>query len=136
MHKTQCFVCTGCGRRILLPARPQACPDCTGAVTAFAADPIDEQAAAVLDAALAMLGETADHAARGRGVARYVALEALSALHPGMAKSDLAKRLGYPSPRSARSSLHTARHRIGWTDVLVDDVIGTVVAPLYGERAA
>lgn len=82
-------------------------------------------------AALAAAAETQTNEHRRR----YVALEALQVLYPGISSTRLAIRLSFDKPSSASGLIATAKKREWWNDVDVDHVIGSLVAGQYGERA-
>lgn len=67
--------------------------------------------------------------------ARLIAFDALHTLYPGFGATRLGLRLGFNQPSRAGDLVSKAKLRDWWSDCLVDEVIGCLVAPQYGERA-
>lgn len=67
--------------------------------------------------------------------ARLVAFDALHTLYPGFSGTRLGIRLGFTHPSRAGDCVSKAKSRSWWDDCAVDEVIGHLVAPQYGERA-
>jgi hypothetical protein len=68
--------------------------------------------------------------------ARHVAFDALMILYPNYGGTRLGLRLGYAKPGQATAMVSSAKDQLWWRDTDVDHVIGVLVEPLYGERAA
>lgn len=68
--------------------------------------------------------------------ARHVAFEALSILYPSYGSIRLGIRLGYSDPSNASARVSDAKRLLWWSEDHVDEVVGALVAELYGERAA
>jgi hypothetical protein len=67
--------------------------------------------------------------------ARHIAFDALRILYPKMPSPRLGFQLHYRRPDSASSIVQSAKRTNWWSDDHVDHVVGTLVAPEYGERA-
>lgn len=122
------YLCARCGARAISHNRPDRCSECgeTGCVS--------PEADVALGVALRLTGE---ERIEGRNLrARQIALEALRVIHPDIPNSEIAAQLRYPSADVAKSALNNAKRAKWWADVMVDEVIGTLVARQYGERAA
>ena len=100
--------------------------------------PTADQIAIALVAAARALNE--DPIAVARGVAgvrsRHVALGALVAAFPDARRVGLARCLGYPTPPSAQAAVIHAKKARWWNELLVDEIVGALVAEQYGDRAA
>lgn len=68
--------------------------------------------------------------------ARLVAFDALMAAFPDARRAGLGECLAFGTPRSAQGQVMTARKGKWWSDIAVDEVIGALVAPQYGDQAA
>ena len=55
---------------------------------------------------------------------------------PDARRAGLGQCCGYPAPRAAQAGVFHARKARWWSDHMVDEVLGAVVADRYGERAA
>lgn len=77
--------------------------------------------------------EIADGGAGLRG--RHVAYAALCEAFDGANKRGIARCLGYPIPSGAASGLISARKARWWDDGHVDEIVGALVAELYGEQS-
>lgn len=71
--------------------------------------------------------------ATGASRARHLAMAALREAFPEAQATTLFKCLGYAGNASAQLAM--ARKRTWWRDDLVDEIVGALVAPLYGEQA-
>jgi hypothetical protein len=85
-----------------------------------------------LDAALGVAGVNNGGFSR----ARHIAFAALADLHPDLSLCTIAESLGYHTPDTARIRLAQVRKAGWWKEIYVDEVVGVIVAPQYGERAA
>jgi len=68
--------------------------------------------------------------------ARNYAMDALLTAFPAARRVGLATALGYPTPRAGQAAVLTARKAKGWREEWADEVLGALVADLYGEQAA
>lgn len=66
---------------------------------------------------------------------RHVVMDALMITFPTANRTSLATCLAYPTPRAGHSAVITAKKSKWWSDVHVDEVVGVLVAPAYGEQA-
>lgn len=67
---------------------------------------------------------------------RHVVLCAMLEVFPDARRIGLSNCLGYSCARAAKEQLRSARKGKWWSEVAVDEVIGALVAPAYGEQAA
>lgn len=72
----------------------------------------------------------------GYSHARHIAMEALVIAFPDARRAGLGRCCGYPVPRAAQAGVFHAKRTRWWSDDLVDEVVGAVVAERYGEQAA
>lgn len=68
--------------------------------------------------------------------ARHVAFAALIDAYPGVSRVGLARCLGYRNPKNGLAQVYLARRAQWWNEDHVDEVVGALVADLYGEQAA
>ncbi len=81
--------------------------------------------------------EIPEAVARGNASrARHVAFAALLETHPGASRVGLARALGYRNPQNGLAQVYLARRKQWWSEDHVDEVVGALVADLYGEQAA
>lgn len=67
--------------------------------------------------------------------AQLIAFDAMHVLYPGFGVTRLGLRLGFAHASRAGDCVNKAKARDWWDDSIVDDVIGFLVEPMYGERA-
>lgn len=67
--------------------------------------------------------------------ATVIALAAVTIAFPGASRREISDRLGL-NPGGAATTLQKARASRDWNEVHVDHVVGALVAPQYGARAA
>lgn len=67
--------------------------------------------------------------------ATVIALAAVTIAFSGASRREIADRLGL-NPGGAATTLQKARAARDWNEVHVDHVVGALVAPQYGARAA
>jgi hypothetical protein len=68
--------------------------------------------------------------------ARPIVHAALREAFPDVPKAAITRACGYKTPNAGKVSLITARNTKWWDDDIVTEVVGAVVAPQYGTRAA
>lgn len=91
--------------------------------------PTDSDIALAKNVALSVMGGDL-------GRARHVAWEALREVFDGGNTRTVAAKCGYPVPANAAPLLANARRTQWWDDEKVGEVVGALVAPLYGDQAA
>lgn len=64
-----------------------------------------------------------------------VAFAALAEAFPGAQRSAIAELLGLEPSWEPQSSLDRAQRQAWWREDLINEVVGVLVAPFYGERA-
>lgn len=67
--------------------------------------------------------------------AQLITFDAVHLLYPAFGVTRLGLRLGFAHARRAGDIVSKAKARDWWDDSIVDDVIGFLVAPMYGDRA-
>ncbi len=67
--------------------------------------------------------------------AKHIAFEAIQVAYPGWSPVRLGFQLNYRTPREARADVNRAKMKQWWSDVVVDSVVGALVADQYGDRA-
>ena len=67
---------------------------------------------------------------------RRVAYDALRSAFPDEPRTALARYLGFPEAYNVSSGVNMARRSSWWPELLVDEIVGCLVAGEYGDRAA
>jgi hypothetical protein len=100
--------------------------------------PTADQIALAIVTAARLTGEDPEAVLRGEyGVrARVYAMSGLLLAFPKARRVGLGECLGYPTPRAAQASVISSSNTKGWREEWADEVLGALVAPLYGEGAA
>jgi hypothetical protein len=73
---------------------------------------------------------------QGHSKARLVALAVLHEVSDGASYIGLARLLRFDDPTQASALLGNARKAKWWSEALIDEIVGELVADTYGERAA
>lgn len=72
----------------------------------------------------------------GHSKARLVALAVLHDVSDGASYIGIARLLRFDNPTQASALLGNARRANWWSETLVDEIVGELVAENYGDRAA
>lgn len=96
----------------------------------------DHIAVAIVTAARAASENPLEVVGGGKSHARHIAMEALMLAFPDARRAGLGRCCGYRVPHAAQAGVFHAKRTRWWSDDLVDEVLGAVVAERYGERAA
>lgn len=99
--------------------------------------PTADQIAIAIVAAARAFGDSPLAVARGGGEnkTRIVAYGALTAAFPEARKTGISRCVGFASQAIASASLITARRRRWWTEDLIDEIVGQLVAEEYESEA-
>ncbi|MRX32831.1 hypothetical protein [Aminobacter sp. MDW-2] len=99
--------------------------------------PTAEQIATAIVLAARQFGDDPMAVARGEPFhrSRHMAVVALMEVFPDAPKRGLARCCGYGAPKGLASSLKYARSQPWWSDDLIDEVVGALVADQYGEQS-
>lgn len=99
--------------------------------------PTADQIALAVVTSARLVGESPLAVVRGgaRSRARVLAMESLKLAFPEFSWMAVARCCGHAHPRAAQAAVLQAHDRAWWRDDLLDEVVGALVAELYGEQA-